>query len=301
MNLFRSMQAFVVTAQEGSMSAAAEALGQSPAMIGQHVAALEARLGTKLLNRTTRRQSLTDFGQNYVEQCRDILDRVALAEEAAELQQTEARGRLRVTAPTTFGAEALMPALAAYRAEAPEVEIDITLTDRNVDLVEEGFDVAFRVGPVADGGMVARALAPYRMAVCAAPDYLARHGSPAHPSELAQHEAIAFTPSARSLWRFARGDETVEVAPASSLTVNSGPAVRAAAVAGMGIVLQPEISLRREVEAGRLVRLFPDWRLAERPMSLVYYRDRQMTPRLRRFISFAVASFGPAKAESPGA
>jgi len=300
MNLFRSMQAFVVTAQSGSMSAAAAALGQSPAMIGQHVAALEARLGTKLLNRTTRRQSLTDFGLDYVEQCRDILDRVALAEEAAEMQQTEARGRLRVTAPTTFGAEALMPALAGYRAEAPEVEIDITLTDRNVDLVEDGFDVAFRVGPVSDGGMVARALAPYRMAVCAAPDYLARHGSPGHPSDLARFEAIAFTPSARSPWRFGRGDEVVEVAPASSLTVNSGPAVRAAAVAGMGIVLQPEISLQREIEAGRLVRLFPDWRLAERPMSLVYYRDRQMTPRLRRFITFAVAAFGPAQAE-PGA
>ncbi len=293
MDLVRCMRAFVTTVQAGSMSAAAAALGQSPAMVGQHIAALEEHLGTRLLNRTTRRQSLTDFGLSYFEQCRDILDRIALAEEAAELQRTRIQGRLRITAPTTFGAEALMPALSGYRSAAPKVELDIILTDRNVDLVEEGFDVAFRIGAMSDNSMIARPLAPYRMVVCAAPDYLISRGTPSHPSELDGHEAIAFTPSARSTWRFTRGEEDVQASPTRMIAVNSGQAVRAAARAGLGIVMQPEILLKRDIEAGCLIQLFSDWRLGERPMWLLYYRDRRMTPRLRSFITFAVAAFGP--------
>lgn len=294
MDVVRCMQAFVATVQAGSMSAASAALGQSAAMVGQQVAALEERLGTRLLNRTTRRQSLTDFGASYLEQCRDILDRIALAEEAAELQQTRLQGRLRITAPTTFGAEALMPALGSYRLSAPDVELDITLSDRNVDLVEEGFDLAFRIGVMQDSAMIARPLAPYRMAICAAPDYLARRGMPIHPDDLTAHEAIAFSPSARSAWKFARGEEEKAVTPPRMITVNSGQAVRAAARAGLGIIMQPEILVKNDLETGCLVRLLPDWRLGERPMWLLYQRDRRMTPRLRSFISFATAAFGAA-------
>lgn len=292
MDIVRCMQAFVTTVQAGSMSAASAELGQSPAMVGQQIAALEERLGTRLLNRTTRRQSLTDFGASYVEQCRDILDRIALAEEAAELQQTRLQGRLRITAPTTFGAEALMPALGSYRQTAPDVELDIVLSDRNVDLVEEGFDIAFRIGVMQDSAMIARPLAPYRMAVCAAPDYLARRGMPTDPHDLASHETIAFTPSARSPWKFTQGGEEIAITPPRLITVNSGQAVRAAARAGLGIIMQPEILVKRDLETGCLTRLFPDWRLGERPMWLLYQRDRRMTPRLRSFISFATAAFG---------
>lgn len=292
MDIVRCMRAFVATVQAGSMSAASAELGQSPAMVGQQIAALEERLGTRLLNRTTRRQSLTDFGASYIEQCRDILDRIALAEEAAELQQTRLQGRLRITAPTTFGAEALMPSLGSYRRTAPDVELDIALSDRNVDLVEEGFDIAFRIGAMQDSAMIARPLAPYRMAVCAAPDYLARRGTPTDPHDLASHETIAFTPSARSPWKFTSAEEDVTVTPPRMITVNSGQAVRAAARAGLGIIMQPEILVTRDLETGCLTRLFPDWRLGERPMWLLYQRDRRMTPRLRSFISFATAVFG---------
>lgn len=291
MDLIRCMQAFVATVKAGSMSAAAVELGQSPAMVGQQIAALEQRLGTRLLNRTTRRQSLTDFGSSYVEQCRDILDRIALAEEAAELQQTHSRGRLRVTAPTTFGAEALMPALGDYRRTAPDVELDIVLTDRNVDLVDEGFDVAFRIGPVAESSMIARLLMPYRMVICAAPDYLARRGVPSHPRDLDAHEAVAFTPSAHSPWRLTRGDDDMVATPVRMITVNSGQAVRMAARAGLGIIMQPELLLKRDIEAGSLVRILPDWSLGERSLSLIYQRDRRMAPRMRGFISFALAAF----------
>lgn len=292
MDLFRSMQVFVTTAHEGSMSAASIKLGMSPAMVGQYVAALENRLGMRLLNRTTRRQSLTDFGTSYVDQCRDILERVAVADQDAEASQTTPRGQLRITAPTTFGAEVLMPAFERYRALAPDVTADITLTDRNVDIVEEGFDIAFRIGELPDSRLIARRLAPYRMMICAAPSYLARHGEPTHPSELGAHQAVAFTPASRSPWRLSRGDEEIEVTPRISITVNSGQAVRTAAHAGLGVIMQPAILLASDIRAGVLVRLFPDWHLRERPMSLLYHRDRRMTPRLRSIISFALAEFG---------
>lgn len=274
------------------MSAAASKLGLSPAMVGQHVAGLEDRLGTRLLNRTTRRQSLTDFGTSYVEQCRDILDRVALVDLYAEASQASPRGQLKITAPTTFGAEALMPALQRYRDLAPEVTLDVTLTDRNVDIVDEGFDIAFRIGDLPDSRLVARSLAPYRMMICAAPAYLARRGMPDHPSALSTHDAIGFTPSAQSSWKLARGDEEVEVVPNMSITVNNGQAVRMAARAGLGVIMQPAILLRPDVSDGLLVPLFPDWMLRERPMSLIYHRDRRMTPRLRSVIEFAISEFG---------
>ncbi|MBY5694672.1 LysR family transcriptional regulator [Rhizobium leguminosarum] len=292
MSLFRSMQVFVTTVQEGSMSAASGKLGMSPAMVGQHVAALEERLGTRLLNRTTRRQSLTDFGASYVEQCRDILVRVAIADQDAEALQAEPRGRLKMTAPTTFGAEVLMPRLQRYRELAPDVTLDITLTDRNVDIVDEGFDIAFRIGELPDSRLIARRLAPYRMMICAAPDYLARKGNPDHPSDLANHDAIGFAPAARSPWKLAKGDDRVEVVPQMSIIVNSGQAVRVAGRAGLGVIMQPSVLLSSDVEAGLLVQLFPDWQLRERPMSLVYHRDRRMTPRLRSIISFAISEFG---------
>jgi DNA-binding transcriptional LysR family regulator len=287
MDMFRSMQAFVAVAQAGSMSAAAPKLGLSPAMVGQQIAALEERLGTRLLNRTTRRQSLTDFGLGYLEQCRDILDRVALAEEQAEILQQAPRGLLRVTAPVTYGSEVLMAALGRYRAEAPDVTIDVVLTDRIVDLVEEGFDAAFRIGSPPDGRLIARRLSAYPMVICASPDYLARAGMPTHPLDLADHDTVAFTLSARSPWRLTRDDEVVEVTPRRPIMVNSGRGVRVAACAGLGLILQPLMLLGPDIEAGRLVRLFPDWWLGERSVSLLYYRDRRMTPRLASFIAFA--------------
>lgn len=130
------------------------------------------------------------------------------------------------------------------------------------------------------------------MAVCAAPEYLLRRGTPQHPSELDSHEAIAFAPSARSAWRFIRDEENVQVSPVRMITVNNGQAVRAAARAGLGIIMQPEILVRRDIETGSLIPLLTEWRLGERPMWLVYYRDRRMTPRLSSFISFAISMFG---------
>lgn len=291
MDLFRAMRAFVSVAEAGSMSAAAPRLGLTPAMVGQHVAALEERLGTRLITRTTRRQSLTDFGTSYLEQCRDILERVALSEQQAETLRQEPRGLLRVTAPVTFGSEVLMPALGRYRAMAPKVTLDIVLTARNADLVDEGFDAAFRVSTPPDGRLIARRLAAYPMAICASPAYLDRVGTPVHPAELADHDAILFTPASRSPWRLIRGSETVEITPQATIRANSGQALRTAARAGLGVILQPLMLVGPDIASGHLVRLLPDWDLGARAVTLLYYRDRRMTPRLSSFIAFAMEAF----------
>jgi DNA-binding transcriptional LysR family regulator len=291
MDLFQSMKAFVTTVNTGSMSAAATQLNLTPAMIGQHIAALESRLGTRILNRTTRRQNLTDFGASYLEQCKDIIERVALADMEAEAQSTEARGALRITAPITFGSSLLMPALKRYRNLFPLVKIDIVLTDRNIDLVEEGVDIAFRIGKVPDSRLIQRTLMPYKMIACAAPSYLSEHGIPNHPSELSNHDVVLFTPVARGPLKWYKNEQQIEVKPNCMVTVNSGHALVNSAKAGLGIIFQPEILLESDIKSGNLVRILPDWKLGQRQISLLYYRDQSMTPRVRSFIHFALEKF----------
>ncbi len=294
MDLYRSMQVFVEIVQSGSMSAAAPKLGMSSAMVGQYCASLEKRLGTRLLNRTTRRQNLTSFGLSYFDQCKDILNRVELSELEAEALQNEALGKLRVTAPLTFGVSMLMPALKYYRQIAPKVELDIVLTDRNVDLIEECFDIAFRIGDLPDSRLIARKLMPYTMSICAAPSYLAVQGVPNHPSDLLNHEVVSFASVSGVAWTLSKGEEQVDVLPSSKIVVNSGHALLASARAGLGIVMQPTILLSDDISEGNLVPLLCDWELGERHVSLLYYRDQHMTQRMRSFISFAVKKLSKA-------
>lgn len=291
MDLFRSMQVFVTTVQSGSMSAAANQLNLSPAMVGQHIAALESRLQARLLNRTTRRQHLTDFGVSYLAQCKDILERVALTELAAETQHYEARGNLRMTAPITFGSSVLMPALKSYRDLSPLVSIDLVLSDSNLDLIEKGFDIAFRIGDIPDSRLIQRNLMPYEVIVCASPDYLDKFGTPSLPDDLASHQLITFTPSQRLSWTFYKKDVTSQVVLTSMVKVNNSHAILNAALAGLGIVIQPKVLLDADIKAGRLIQLLPDWELGKKPLSMIYYQDQHMTPRTRSFINFAIKEF----------
>lgn len=293
MDLFLSMKAFIATVQAGSMSAAAKQLNITSAMVGQHIAKLEARLGTRLLNRTTRRQNLTDFGASYFDQCQDILERVAMAEMAAEAQSIEALGVLRVTAPVTFGSSLLMPALVRYRKVSPLVKIDVVLTDQNIDLVDERIDIAFRIGEVPDSRLIKRHLLPYKMIVAASPDYIQQRGMPACPDELIDHDIVRFTSSSAAPLTFSKEDATCTVTQKAVVMVNNGQALANAAIGGLGIIIQPEILLNKYILAGSLVRLLPDWTLRERPLSLLYYRDQRMTPRIRSFIEFAIREFRP--------
>ncbi|WP_426071527.1 LysR family transcriptional regulator [Janthinobacterium sp. DSP2-3-3] len=301
MDKLRSMEIFVSVVDQGSFTATADIFRISPVMVGKHIKQLEERLGTRLLARTTRRQSLTEIGQQYVEQCRQILAQIAAAETGAEAMRATPRGKLKITAPVSFGSERIAPLLAEYLTAYPDVSLELNLNDRMVDLVEEGFDAAIRIGALQDSGMVARPLRHYAMVICASPGYLAKHGTPRTPDDLAQHECVDFMQWSRHMrWRLS-GKETRRdgAATESRFRSNNGQALRMAALHGFGIVMQAEILLADDIAAGRLVPLLADYVPAPRLMHLLYPRDRQPTPKLTTFIDFLLERYGPAAPPPP--
>jgi DNA-binding transcriptional LysR family regulator len=286
------MQVFVRVVEKGSFSAAAEELRISSTMVGKHVVQLEERLGARLLNRTTRRQSLTEVGSVYYERCKAALAEVEAAERsAAELQRTP-RGLLRVNAPVTFGANVLVGAIGDYLAAYPEVRIELSLNDRVVNLVDEAYDVAIRIGELPDSSLVARKLAPYRLIACAAPAYLEAHGTPKTPAQLAGHNCMGFTYSATPRhWQFSEREQSSTVQISGNFKVNNGQALRTAALHGMGIIVQAELLLADDLASGALVRILPNHRLPSLPMHVVYPSNRNMTPKMKSFIEFIVRRF----------
>jgi DNA-binding transcriptional LysR family regulator len=294
MDLLDSMKVYVLAVDKGSLAAAAAQSGISATMAGNHVRALETRLGMQLMHRTTRRQHLTAFGEDYYARCKEILRLVAETDAQAQTMQLAPAGLLRISAPVTFGAEALMPALPDYLARYPDVDVDVNLSDRVVDLMGDGFEAAIRIGQLpADASLIARPLMPYRSIVCAAPGYLARRGRPAVPADLADHDCLVFGAATVAHWRFTRGDEVCRVAVSGRVKVNLGQGLRNAALQGLGIVLQPAILLADDVRAGRLVQLFDDYALPSRPMHVVYLPERHRAPKLRSFIDYLAERFAP--------
>ncbi|GAB3541813.1 LysR family transcriptional regulator [Noviherbaspirillum agri] len=295
MDRLRSMEVFVAVVEAGNFTAASEAFNISPVMVGKHIRELEERLGARLLARTTRRQSLTEIGRDYYERCRQILADIRAAESGAEAMRAVPRGTLKVSAPVTFGTQRLAPAMADYLALHPEVSLDLNLNDRVIDLVEEGYDAAIRLGALDDSGLVARPLSSYRMLICASPEYLARAGVPATPRDLAKHQCLDFMHwNKRVRWKLDASHGEAAELPASRFRSNNGQALRMAALRGYGIVMQAELLLAEDVAAGRLVPVLQDYVPQPRPMHLVYPRDRQPTPKLTTFIDFMLERFGPA-------
>ncbi|MEJ8474215.1 LysR family transcriptional regulator [Roseibium algae] len=292
MDLYVAMSTFAEVVQSGSMNAAARRLNVTGALVGQRIAALEDRLQTRLLNRSTRHQSLTTFGESYFKQCLDILELVSMSDGLASEQQVHPQGKLRITAPMSFGSEALMPALPRFRALAPDVEVEVILSDQNLELIPESVDVAFRIGPLDDSTLIKRRLAPYQMMICAAPSYLAEFGIPQHPHDLDGHKAVLFSRTAGKPWRLQKGPEKHVWSPDVAVTVNAGQAVRMATRAGIGIAMLPKVLVEKDVSSGELVQLLPEWTLPEQPMSLLYHRDRHMPSRLVFFLDFASGEFG---------
>lgn len=293
MDKLRSMAVFVAVVDTGNFTAAARAFDMSPVMVGKHIASLEAILGASLLVRTTRRQSLTEIGAQYVEQCRTILSQIAAAESGAEAMRGAPRGRLKITAPLVFGAEQLAPALTGYLRQQPDVSLDLHLNDRAVDLVDEGYDAAIRIGKLHDSSMVGRPLRDYAMLICASPAYLAARGTPRTPTDLDSHECLDST-----LWQLGtRGrlqQGATGKAPPGRFRANNGQALRMAALEDFGIVMQAEALLANDVAAGRLVPVLAGYLPPPRAMHLVYPRDRQATPKLTTFVDFVMERFGPA-------
>jgi len=255
MDRLASMAAFVKAAEVGSFATAANALRMSPQMMAKHVTWLESRLGARLLNRTTRRQALTDIGKAYYDRCKMVLAEADWADSLADEAKGAPRGRLRVNAPVSFGAHSLTPVIARYLRQYPKVEVDLVLSDRLVDLVEEEFEAVFRIGPLADSSFVARELAPFRIVACASPDYLRERGVPATPLDLETHECLVHAPTSGptvSDWRFVRGEENYKIDVKHRLLVNDAKALLIAALDGFGIAFIAEDLAREGLRSGRL-------------------------------------------------
>lgn len=289
-----SMAVFVKAADAGSFTAAARTLGMSSQMVGKHISFLEARLDAQLVRRTTRRQSLTDVGRAFYERCRTILAEAEAAEELVHDLSTKPRGRLRVNAPVTFGACRVSPLITRFLATYPDVEVELTLTDRFVDVVDEGYDAVFRLGPIKDTALAARRLADHSLVACASPSYLDVHGMPNTPEDLAAHQCLGFVnwsglPYAE--WRFTKAGRIHAVQVHSRFQVNDGRALLAAALGGHGIILQPEVVTHDDTAAGRLVQVLPDYTAPSRPLYLLFSSRPTQTPKLRAFIDCVVEAF----------
>lgn len=297
MDRLKSMEAFVAAADMGSFSGAAAPLGMSSQMVAKYIHALEDRLGIRLINRTTRRQSLTEFGERYLERCRLILAEAEAADAMAGETLSEPQGRIRVSAPINFGSSSLMNFLTGYLTRYPLTEVEVSLSDRYVNLTEEAFEAVFRVGEPEinmSTSLVMRPLRPYRLILCAAPEYLIRHGEPRSPAELATHECVGYVSwnrIAKSEWRLTQNGETYPVEVRSRLMLNDTRAQINAAIGGFGIILQAEDMLQSHVDSGELVRILEDYSGPSMPLNLIYPADRRQTAKLKTFIAEATACF----------
>ena len=296
MDALRQIEAFVAVVRAGSYVKGAERQETSKAVLSRQVLELETRLGTRLLNRTTRRLSLTETGAAYFERCVQILDDLREADAAAGATTATARGRLRINAPLTFGNLHLAPLWGEFLKLHPAVELDITLTDRVVDLVEEGFDLAVRIAPTGrlpSSSLVARTIADDRIVLCASPGYL--RGAPAltHPADLAAHAVMAYAWwSGGDTWQFSGADgATADVTVRPRLRTNSGDTCRAAALADQGVIYQPAFLVGPDLRAGRLVELLSDWHGPTLDIHAVYPSRTHLSGKVRAMVDFLTQAF----------
>lgn len=295
MDRLDSIATFVRVAELASFTLAAQALGISRTVASDRVMALEARLGVKLLHRTTRRVSLTEAGVAYLDRARQALAVLEEAEAEAAHLTARPRGVLRVNAPVTFGFRHVAPAVASYLAANPDLGVELTLTDRMVNLLEEQVDVVVRVGRLVDSSLVARRLAPCRIVVCAAPSYIAARGMPLHPAELARHDCLSYAYAAEGdLWRFERDGQQEAVRVSGRVWSNNGDALYHAALEGLGILLNPTFIIGEALRDGRLVPVLPGWAAPALSVNAVYPPNRFLPAKTRGFIDHLAARFGPA-------
>ncbi len=286
MDRFDEIGAFAAVADARSFTQAARRLDVSSAQVSKLVARLENRLGARLLNRTTRDVSLTDTGRAYLERARHLLDEFE-ALEGSVRDQGGPSGLLRVSAPVSFGATQLMPAMLDFACGYREVSLDVSFADRMVNLVEEGFDVAVRIGQLPDSSLVARKLAAVRLVACAEPDYLARAGTPASPEDLAQHEAIIDTNKRDPVvWSFGQPNDPIDVRVHGRLRLNGADACVAAARRGLGVIHTPAFAAAEDLRAGRLVPLLCAWEPQVIHIHAVYPHARHLAAKVRAFVDF---------------
>jgi DNA-binding transcriptional LysR family regulator len=293
MDKLRGMEVMVAVVDAGSFAAAARQLDISAVMVGKHIQQLEAHLGARLLQRSTRRQSLTEAGATFYEDSKRVLEQVRWAESAVERSRAAPQGLLRISAPMTLGNAVIAPMVAQFLRRHEQVRVDLQLTDSVADLTGEAIDAAIRIGRVGDDSLVARPLQPYRMVIAGSPAYLRRHGRPKRATDLAAHSCLSHSVwQRRSEWTLRDGACTVQWPENTRFVCNNGDGLRRAALDGLGLVMQPEVLLADDIAAGRLAPVLTDCLPPERPVHLVYTSDRRQLPKLARFVDHVVKAIG---------
>jgi DNA-binding transcriptional LysR family regulator len=293
MDRLQAMDVFLRVAEAGSFTAVADRLNVARSAITRQIAALESHLGTKLLARSTRRLSLTSSGAAYLEKCREILAMVEAAEGDLAGEKRSPRGPIRISVPMSFGIRHLMPLVSDFVTTYPEVDVDLEFSDRRVNLIEEGMDFAVRISPQIDPNLVIRRLSVSSLAVVAAPDYLERHGRPAHPDDLLRHHCLTYTLAQSAGWRFTIDGAAHMVPVNGRLHANNGDALLDAAIRGMGIAFEPTFITAQAVQAGLLESLLHDYCETELHIYAVFPGARYVPHRVRALVDYLAERIGP--------
>ncbi|WP_417068534.1 LysR family transcriptional regulator [Niveibacterium terrae] len=292
MDKFVEMRTFVAVVEAGSFVGASEALQASKPAVSRLIADLEARLGVRLLHRTTRRLSLTEEGEVFHARCRELLNALDEAEAEITSRSGEASGLLRINGPVSFGIVHLAPLWGKFQQSHPKVALDITLNDRVVDLVEEGYDLAIRIARLPSSSLICRRLCTTRVVLCASPDYLARAGTPVHPNELVNHRILAYSQLATgNTWEFDGPDGHHSIRTSPSLYTNNGDTCRVAALQGAGLILQPTFLVGCDLRSGALVEVLPEYRSTDFGIYAVYPTRKHVSTKVRLMIDFLIESF----------
>ncbi len=295
MDQLHAMEIFVAVARLRSFSAAGRELGMTRAMVSKHIMQLEARLGARLLYRSTREVSLTDAGQAYLEPCVATVEQSREATRAISPAGAELAGPLRIQAPSSFGSEWLADAVARFSLRHPLLKASLFVDDALLDPIRHGFDLSIRVGGIPDtGGLSLRRLAPCRGVLCASPVYIEKHGVPAAPDDLLGHQCLHFSHlTDGTSWHFAKGGQQHTVRVNAGFTSNNGLVLHQAALRGLGIVYSTTFLAWRNLIDGTLVRVLPDWELPLNDLTALYPASRQLSPKVRALIDFLVEEYQP--------
>lgn len=292
MNKLREIECFIAVAELGSFVKAADALNVSKAAVSRTILELEARLGARLMQRTTRRLSLTEAGSLYLERCKHIVAALEDADQMLTVGNTDPTGLLRINVPQTFGVLHLVNVWPCLLRRYPGIKLDITLSDRIVDIIEEGYDLAIRIARLPNSSLIYRKLASTRIVVCASPEYLEKHGTPQHPDDLKDHMVMGYSYSAdKDEWHFEGPEGAVSVKTNVRMHANNGDTCVAAALAGIGITRQPTFMLSEYIRSGKLVPIMPDYMSAELGIYAVYPSRTHLPAKVRATIDFLVHAF----------
>lgn len=292
MDTITAMRTFAAVASAGSFTGGANRLGLATNLASKYVGQLEARLGLRLLNRTTRRVSLTEAGRAYLERCVPLLEEFDALEAAVQDRQARPSGKLIIAAPVTFGEKYLAPAFADFLDVEPGISIDLRLSDRFVNLVDDGFDFAIRIAELEDSSLIAKRLAPARIVACASPDYLRQAGTPQHPLDLAAHACVIDTNfRAGAVWPFLVSGERITVKVSGRFSVNGADAVRSLALRNAGIALCPTYVVGKDINAARLVPVLSGFEAFKLGIFAVYPHNRHLAAKVRAAIDFLTERF----------